>query len=167
MSRKGQIRVREVPADPKYHDRTVAKFMNVVMERGKKSLASKILDHALDSAAERSKEQRPVQARARQRPPGSRGSLAPGQRRQLPGAERGPSRAAQLARDALAGFGGALAWREVDGRTAGCGNPRRGCQSRRRGQEARRHTSNGGCQQGVRPLPLVITEFFRWLVRHQ
>src|ERR1700734_1483472 len=57
MSRKGQIRVREVPADPKYHDRTVAKFMNVVMERGKKSLAEQIFYHALDLAAERSKEE--------------------------------------------------------------------------------------------------------------
>jgi small subunit ribosomal protein S7 len=56
MSRKGQIRVREVPADPKYHDRTVAKFMNVVMERGKKSLAERIFYRALDLAAERSKE---------------------------------------------------------------------------------------------------------------
>jgi small subunit ribosomal protein S7 len=56
MSRKGQIRVREVPADPKYHDRTVAKFMNVVMERGKKSLAEQIFYHALDLVASRSKE---------------------------------------------------------------------------------------------------------------
>ncbi|MDO8434431.1 MAG: 30S ribosomal protein S7 [Candidatus Binatus sp.] len=56
MSRKGQIRVREVPADPKYHDRTVAKFMNIVMERGKKSLAEQIFYHALDLVAERSKE---------------------------------------------------------------------------------------------------------------
>jgi small subunit ribosomal protein S7 len=56
MSRKGQIRVREIPADPKYHDRIVAKFMNIVMERGKKSLAEQIFYHALDLAAERSKE---------------------------------------------------------------------------------------------------------------
>ncbi|MGH7923723.1 MAG: 30S ribosomal protein S7 [Candidatus Binatus sp.] len=56
MSRKGQIRVREIPADPKYHDRTVAKFMNIVMERGKKSIAEQIFYHALDLAAERSKE---------------------------------------------------------------------------------------------------------------
>src|SRR6202051_5012796 len=56
MSRKGQIRVREVPADPKYHDRAVAKFMNVVMERGKKSLAEQIFYQALDLVAERSKE---------------------------------------------------------------------------------------------------------------
>ena len=56
MSRKGQIRVREIPADPKYHDRTVAKFMNIVMERGKKSIAETIFYHALDLVAERSKE---------------------------------------------------------------------------------------------------------------
>jgi small subunit ribosomal protein S7 len=56
MSRKGQIRVREVPADPKYHDHTVAKFMNIVMERGKKSLAEQIFYHALDLVATRSKE---------------------------------------------------------------------------------------------------------------
>src|ERR1700732_2059452 len=56
MSRKGQIRVREIPADPKYHDRVVAKFMNVVMERGKKSTAEQILYRALGLVADRSKE---------------------------------------------------------------------------------------------------------------
>jgi small subunit ribosomal protein S7 len=56
MSRKGQARVREVTPDPKFHDRTVAKFVNVVMERGKKSVAENILYSALDLAAERTKE---------------------------------------------------------------------------------------------------------------
>ena len=56
MSRKGQVRVREIVADPKFHDRTVAKFVNVVMERGKKSIAEGILYGALDLVAERSKE---------------------------------------------------------------------------------------------------------------
>ncbi|HZP45246.1 MAG TPA: 30S ribosomal protein S7 [Candidatus Binataceae bacterium] len=56
MSRKGQARVREAIPDPKFHDRSVAKFMNVVMERGKKSLAEKIFYGALDLVAERSKE---------------------------------------------------------------------------------------------------------------
>jgi small subunit ribosomal protein S7 len=56
MSRKGQARVREVVADPKFHDRTVAKFVNVVMERGKKSVAERILYGALDLVAERTKE---------------------------------------------------------------------------------------------------------------
>jgi small subunit ribosomal protein S7 len=56
MSRKGQARVREIVPDPKFHDRTVAKFVNVVMERGKKSGAEQILYGAIDLVAERSKE---------------------------------------------------------------------------------------------------------------
>jgi len=56
MSRKAQARVREVTPDPKYHDRTIAKFVNVVMERGKKSIAEGIFYSALDLVAERSKE---------------------------------------------------------------------------------------------------------------
>ncbi len=56
MSRKGQARVREVSPDPKFHDRTVAKFINVVMERGKKSTAETILYGALDLVAERARE---------------------------------------------------------------------------------------------------------------
>jgi small subunit ribosomal protein S7 len=56
MSRKGQARVREVVPDPKFHDRTLAKFVNVVMERGKKSTSERILYGALDLVAERAKE---------------------------------------------------------------------------------------------------------------
>jgi small subunit ribosomal protein S7 len=56
MSRKGQARVREIVPDPKFHDRTVAKFVNVVMERGKKSTAEQILYGALDLIGERTKE---------------------------------------------------------------------------------------------------------------
>ena len=56
MPRKGQVRVREVTPDPKFHDRTVAKFINTVMERGKKSLAERVFYGALDAVAERAKE---------------------------------------------------------------------------------------------------------------
>jgi small subunit ribosomal protein S7 len=56
MARKGQARVREVSPDPKYHDRTVAKFVNIVMERGKKSVAEHILYGAIDTVADRTKE---------------------------------------------------------------------------------------------------------------
>ncbi len=56
MSRKGQARVREIAGDPKFHDRTVAKFVNVVMERGAKSTAERILYGALDRVADRAKE---------------------------------------------------------------------------------------------------------------
>jgi small subunit ribosomal protein S7 len=57
MSRKGQARVREAIPDPKFHDRSVAKFVNVVMERGKKSVAEQILYRALDLVAERTKDE--------------------------------------------------------------------------------------------------------------
>ncbi len=56
MSRKGQAKVREVAPDPKFHDRTVAKFVNIVMERGKKSVAERILYGAIEHVAERTKE---------------------------------------------------------------------------------------------------------------
>src|ERR1700746_897111 len=56
MSRKGQARVREVTPDPKFHDRTLAQVVNVVIVQGKKSLAEQILYRALDTIAERSKE---------------------------------------------------------------------------------------------------------------
>ena len=56
MPRKGQTRVREIFPDPKFHDKTVAKFINTVMERGKKSLAERIFYGALVTVADRTKE---------------------------------------------------------------------------------------------------------------
>ena len=56
MSRQGQARIRDIAPDPKFHDRTVTKFVNVVMERGKKAVAEQILYGALDLVAERTKE---------------------------------------------------------------------------------------------------------------
>jgi len=57
MPRKGQVKLREVSPDPKFHDRTVAKFINTVMERGKKSTAEQIFYGALDIVANRTKEE--------------------------------------------------------------------------------------------------------------
>ncbi len=57
MPRKGQVKLREGSPDPKFHDRTVAKFINTVMERGKKSTAEQILYGALDIVANRTKEE--------------------------------------------------------------------------------------------------------------
>ena len=56
MPRKGQVRIREITPDPKFHDRTVAKFINTVMERGKKSVSERIFYGALDAVAERAKD---------------------------------------------------------------------------------------------------------------
>ena len=56
MPRKGEVRRREVLPDPKYHDRTVTKFINSIMAQGKKSVGEHILYGAFDLLAERTKE---------------------------------------------------------------------------------------------------------------
>src|SRR5438093_4934231 len=56
MPRKGEVKRRDILADPKYHDRMVTKFINSMMHDGKKSLTERILYQALDLVAERAKE---------------------------------------------------------------------------------------------------------------
>jgi len=56
MPRKGEVKRRDVLADPKFHDRTVTKFINSMMHDGKKSLTERILYRALDLVGERAKE---------------------------------------------------------------------------------------------------------------
>ncbi|MCW5893859.1 MAG: 30S ribosomal protein S7 [bacterium] len=56
MPRKGEVKRRDILPDPKYQDRTVTKFINVMMEDGKKSTTERTLYGALDIVAERSKE---------------------------------------------------------------------------------------------------------------
>ena len=56
MPRKGEVKKREVLPDPKYSDRLVAKFINTVMNRGKKSTAEAILYRSLDIVTAKTKE---------------------------------------------------------------------------------------------------------------
>jgi small subunit ribosomal protein S7 len=56
MPRKGEVRRREVLPDPKFHDRTVTKFVNAMMQDGKKSIAEAIFYDAIDLIADRLKE---------------------------------------------------------------------------------------------------------------
>ena len=56
MRRAGAAR-REVLPDPKYGSRLVAKFVNIMMIRGKKSTAETIMYDALASVEERSKQE--------------------------------------------------------------------------------------------------------------
>jgi small subunit ribosomal protein S7 len=56
MPPKGEVKRRDILPDPKYHDRTVTKFINTMMYDGKKSLTERILYGALDLVAERAKE---------------------------------------------------------------------------------------------------------------
>ncbi len=53
MPRKREVKKREVLPDAKYHDMMIAKFVNGLMRKGKKSLAEQIFYHALDIIKER------------------------------------------------------------------------------------------------------------------
>jgi small subunit ribosomal protein S7 len=55
MSRRRVIARRTILPDPKYGNETVAKFVNVIMRSGKKSIAEHIVYGALDRVAERTK----------------------------------------------------------------------------------------------------------------
>jgi small subunit ribosomal protein S7 len=54
MSRKRIISKINILPDPKYGNETVAKFINIIMKNGKKSVAEKIIYGALEHLAEKS-----------------------------------------------------------------------------------------------------------------
>ena len=57
MPRRRVVARREILPDPKYGNELLAKFINMVMVNGKKSVAESILYGALDKVAERSDEE--------------------------------------------------------------------------------------------------------------
>lgn len=56
MPRKGTVKKREVAPDPKYKSRLVAKFINCLMKRGKKSVAQRILYDSFEIIGKRTKQ---------------------------------------------------------------------------------------------------------------
>ena len=56
MPRRREVIKRETPPDPKYKNPLVARFVNKIMQCGKKSVAERILYHALEIVQERTKE---------------------------------------------------------------------------------------------------------------
>lgn len=56
MPRRRDVPKRKINPDPKYRDRMVAKFCNVVMARGKKNTAERIVYGAFDVIEKRYKE---------------------------------------------------------------------------------------------------------------
>jgi small subunit ribosomal protein S7 len=56
MPRRAIIQRREVTPDPKYGSRLVAKFINSMMERGKRSLSERIMYDALELMGDRAKQ---------------------------------------------------------------------------------------------------------------
>ena len=61
MPRRREVPKRQVLADPKFGDQTLAKFINMVMRSGKKSLAERVVYGALDTVAERRKAADPLE----------------------------------------------------------------------------------------------------------
>jgi small subunit ribosomal protein S7 len=55
MSRRRVADRREILPDPKYSDQTVARFINMVMRRGKKSIAERIVYGALEEITNKKK----------------------------------------------------------------------------------------------------------------
>jgi small subunit ribosomal protein S7 len=53
MPRRREVPKREILPDPKYGNEDVAKFMNVIMTRGKKSVAERIVYGALDQISKK------------------------------------------------------------------------------------------------------------------
>ena len=60
MSRRHSAERREVNPDPKFQDLVITKFMNAIMEQGKKSVAERIVYGALDKVEAKAKNN-PVQ----------------------------------------------------------------------------------------------------------
>jgi small subunit ribosomal protein S7 len=57
MPRRREVPKRKPIPDPKFHDRTFTKFVNVIMEAGKKSTAECLLYDAFDLIEARTKEE--------------------------------------------------------------------------------------------------------------
>jgi len=56
MPRRREVPKRIILPDPKYGSEMLAKFVNMIMERGKKSVAEKIVYGALDAIPEKGKD---------------------------------------------------------------------------------------------------------------
>jgi small subunit ribosomal protein S7 len=56
MPRRREVKKREILPDPKFHETLVAKFINGIMRRGKKSLAESIFYRALDIIKDRTRQ---------------------------------------------------------------------------------------------------------------
>ena len=56
MPRRREVPKRKILPDPKYNDRTIAKFINIMMLDGKKSIAERVMYGALEIIKQRRKE---------------------------------------------------------------------------------------------------------------
>ncbi len=54
MPRRREVPKRVILPDPKFHDLQIAKFINMIMRNGKKSVAERIMYYALDNISQKS-----------------------------------------------------------------------------------------------------------------
>ncbi|NQT90647.1 MAG: 30S ribosomal protein S7 [Candidatus Omnitrophica bacterium] len=52
---------RDILADPKYSSKLVSKFINVIMERGKKSIAERVVYDAMDTLQKKTGKENPLE----------------------------------------------------------------------------------------------------------
>ena len=62
MSRRHSAEKREIDPDPIFGSKVLAKFINKVMEKGKKSVARRIVYNAIDKFSQRVKAENPLEA---------------------------------------------------------------------------------------------------------
>ena len=153
MPRRREVPKRDILPDPKYGSVDLSKFMNVIMESGKKAIAERIIYGALEQVEKKSGKD-PLEiftvALNNIKP------MVEVKSRRVGGANyQVPVEVRPVRRDALAEGIGAQARREVDGAAPGqrvAGGRRR---PRRRDEEARRSAPHGRGQQGLLSLPLL------------
>jgi small subunit ribosomal protein S7 len=155
MPRRREVPKREILPDPKFGSVDLSKFMNVVMESGKKAVAERIIYGALEQVEKKSGKDplevfvvalnnvKPmVEVKSRR---------VGGANYQVPVEVRPPGGA----RDALAEGIGSQARREVDGAAPRQRVARSLRRPRRCDEEARRSAPHGRGQQGLLALPLL------------
>ncbi len=57
MARRREAVKRQIAPDPKFNDLLVARFINAILRKGKKSLAERVFYQALDNIGKKSKEE--------------------------------------------------------------------------------------------------------------
>ena len=141
MPRRREVPKREILPDPKFGSIDLSKFMNVIMESGKKAVAERIIYGALEQVEKKAGKD-PLEV------------FMVALNNIKPMVE---VKSRRVAGNALAQGVGPQAWREVDGGPSGertAGSQRR---PRRRDEEARRSAPHGRSQQGLLALPLLKT----------
>ena len=154
MSRKGPAKKHQVLPDPIYGSTVVAQLINKILLDGKKSIAEDIVYSALDMVKEKT-DQEPV-AVLKRALDNIRPSLEVRSRRDLPGPGRSEACSREYAVAALADRLLPRSSREDHGRAPRQRDSRRVQRSRCFSEASRGHPQDGGGQQGVRSLPLVI-----------